>query len=104
LPHNILPQGVLRRLWLPSLFVAVCVIFYFAGGGGERDFRVPVTFYGDSLFPQMLAKTVLDHGWWWSNPSLSAPGVYPALAYPSNSNVDSAVIWVLSRFIGIRGG
>ena len=96
-------RAEVRHLWLPSIFAAVCVIFYLAGGAGQRDYTVPITFYGDSLFPQMLAKTVLDHGWWWNNPSLSAPGTYPALAYPSNSNVDSLVIWVLSRFISHPG-
>ena len=91
--------AVARTGWLLSLAAAVCVDFFFGLDGFRRDFRVPITFYGDSLFPEMLAKTILDHGWWWSNPSLSAPGTYDALSYPSNSNVDAVVVWLFSWFL-----
>jgi phosphoglycerol transferase len=96
-------ETLLRRAWLPSVFVAACVVFYFAAGGSRRDFSVPVSFYGDSLFMMTIAKSILDHGWWWTNPSLSAPGTYAALAFPSNSNVDGALVWVLGWFVSDPG-
>jgi phosphoglycerol transferase len=98
-PHTSDRTAIAQIVWLLSLTAAVCIAFFFGLDGFRRDFRIPITFYGDSLFPEMLAKTILDHGWWWSNPSLSAPGTYDALSYPSNSNVDAVVVWLFSQFL-----
>lgn len=92
-------QTIFRRAWLLSLFLAVCVVFYFAAGGSERDFSVPFVFYGDSITPQIVAKSILDHGWWWTNPSMSAPGKYEILVYPSNTNTDAVIMWLISRAV-----
>ena len=68
-------------------------------GGWHRDIRVPLRFSNDTLWYLMQSKSTVDHGWWWSNSSLGAPFALDELAYPSNSNVDQAIVWVVSRFV-----
>src|SRR4029077_7624269 len=53
---------------------------------------------GDSLTYVAQIKTTIDHGWWWVNPSLGAPFVFNELLFPSNTNVDQALVWLISRF------
>jgi phosphoglycerol transferase len=47
----------------------------------------------------MQSKSTVDNGWWWSNSSLGAPFALDELAYPSNSNVDQAIVWAISRVV-----
>ncbi len=67
--------------------------------GWTRDFRIPVDFSTDALFYLMQSKSTVDNGWWWFNPMLGAPLGFNALAFPSNSNVDQAIVWAISRAV-----
>jgi phosphoglycerol transferase len=93
--------GPLRK-FQPSRFLllafAVILINFLALDGVHRDFSVPLSFSSDSLMFEMLVKGTMDHGWWWKNPSVSAPYEFHALAFPSNSNVDHVIVWFVSRF------
>ena len=80
-----------------SLLIAACL--YLLLGGWHRDLRVPLAFSSDSLWFLMQSKSTVDNGWWWSNPRLGAPFALDELAYPSNSNVDQAIVWAVSRFV-----
>ena len=42
----------------------------------------------------MQSKSTIDNGWWWFNPMLGAPFGLDELAFPANSNVDQAIVWV----------
>jgi len=79
-----------------ALLIMACL--YLLLEGWHRDFRVPLRFSNDSLFYLMQSKSTMDNRWWWSNSSLGAPFALDELAYPSNSNVDQAIVWVISRF------
>jgi len=80
-----------------ALLIAA-VLFVFLGGW-RRDLRVPLSFSSDSLVALMQSKSTVDNGWWWSNPMLSAPSSLDELAFPTNSNVDQAIVWAVSRLV-----
>jgi len=74
-------------------------VTFFALGGFARDFRVPLDFSQDTLVFLAQGKSTFDNGWWWVNPRQGAPFRLNALLWPSNTNVDQAVVWLLSRFL-----
>jgi phosphoglycerol transferase len=83
--------------WLaPPLFVLLVVGFELGAGGDQ--FRVPLSYSGDGLFYLGQTKATIDHGWWWSNPSIGAPFGYHALTFPQNANVDQGILWLIARF------
>ena len=81
---------------LPPL--AVLAILWVRFGGTNWDPNLPLVFWGDSLFYLAQAKSTMDHGWWWFNPSLGAPIGLTAVTFAQNGNVDQAIVWVVSRF------
>lgn len=83
--------------WLVPPVVALLVVGFELGAGSDL-FRVPLSYSGDGLFYLGQTKSTIDHGWWWSNPSIGAPFGYPALIFPQNANVDQAIIWLIARF------
>jgi phosphoglycerol transferase len=104
LRQSTLPPGIVARLtaWcLPPCFVFV--VSWLALGGSSREWSVPLSFSGDGLFYLAQTRATIDHGWWWTNPSLAAPFVFQALLFPQNTNVDQAIIWLMSRFISEVG-
>jgi phosphoglycerol transferase len=82
---------------LQALLIASSLFVYLHGW--RRDFRLPLGFSIDSLFYLMQSKSTVDNGWWWFNSMLGAPFGFDELAFPSNTNVDQAIVWVVSRFI-----
>lgn len=102
------PEHTVGAAWRPAvrgcaivvahaLFIAA--ILYLLLGAWHRDIHVPLTFSSDSLWYLMQSKSTVQGGWWWSNQHLGAPFVLDELAYPSNSNVDQAVVWAISRLV-----
>src|SRR5512144_344964 len=93
---------MIARLSSPLSLLAqaalVFVLLFAWLDGRHRDFHVPLQFSRDALEYLMQAKGTIDHGWWWSNPNLSAPGTFDQVAYPSNTNVDQAVVWLVHFF------
>jgi phosphoglycerol transferase len=70
---------------------------------GTKDLSVPFEFGGDTLQTAVIAKTIVDHGWWWHNANLSAPYTLPLVAFPANANVDFLSVWLVSRFTSNPG-
>jgi phosphoglycerol transferase len=71
--------------------------------GWRRDFRVPLIFSHDALEYLMQVKGTIENGWWWVHPRLSAPGVFRQIDYPSNTNVDQAIVWFVQLFTNEPG-
>jgi phosphoglycerol transferase len=71
------------------------VIVVFTLGGVHWDFRVPLGFSSDALVYLAQSKTTFDNGWWWVSPRQAAPSGLDALLFPSNSNIDQALVWLL---------
>jgi phosphoglycerol transferase len=69
-------------------------------GGPGRDFSVPLRFSGDGLVFGALSKGTFDNGWWWTNPWLSAPSTFDALAFPANANLDQLLVRGASALTG----
>jgi phosphoglycerol transferase len=55
---------------VPSV-AAVCLLDLW-----KADFHVPFDYGGDALAYAMIVKSSCDHGWYLTNPSLGAPGVF----------------------------
>jgi len=93
-------RSAVRRVPLP-LVQAVAILFalWVLLEGWHRDIGIPLAFSSDSLWYLMQSKSTVDNGWWWWNPRLGAPFGLDELAYPSNSTVDQALVWVVSRFV-----
>ncbi len=91
-----LRRGVQVALGQALLIAATVYVFL---QGWRRDIRIPFGFSTDSLLYLMQSKSTIDNGWWWINPMLGAPSVLNELAFPSNSNVDQAIVWMISRVV-----
>ena len=80
-----------------ALLLAAALYFFLQGW--RRDIGVPLGFSSDSLLALMQSKSTVDNGWWWFNPMVGAPLGLDELAFPANSNVDQAIVWMVSRFV-----
>src|SRR5262249_51844105 len=76
----------------------VTTILWALLAGWRRDFRVPLAFSQDALEYLMQVKGTIENGWWWVHPRLSAPGEFKEVLYPSNTNVDQAIVWIVHLF------
>src|SRR5262245_57057760 len=92
-------RASVRRLahWLmpPAL---VLMIVWLGLAGWRGDPRVPVVANGDALFYLDQSKSTLDHGWWWTNPSIGLPEGYVPLVFGQTTNVDQAMVWLVGWF------
>jgi len=78
--------------------LGAAVLLFIVVTGWRRDFRVPFSFSGDALEYLMQSKGTIENGWWWVHPRLSAPGTFWQVDYPSATNVDQAIVWIVHLF------
>ena len=65
----------------------------------NADLTVPFVYQGDGQFYQMSIKGILEHGWWFSNPSLGAPFGQQLYYFPlSDTNLYLLVIKLMGVF------
>lgn len=64
----------------------------------RADLRVPFYYSGDSLFYSMFIRTTLDHGWYWQNPAIGAPGGMELYDFPGLDNSVAIQLVVFSLF------
>lgn len=90
---------LLRRApyWI-SLPAAVGLAIWLSLAGPERAFSVPINESSGALHYMAQAKATLDHGWWWTNPSLSAPSSLHAAVLPRVSSVDHTILLAVGLF------
>ena len=71
----------------------------------QADLSVPFHYAmgGDSLFYQMLVKTIADHGWFLMNPDLGAPSVLRLEDFPISDNLPLFLIKLLTLFSSESG-
>lgn len=62
------------------------------------DLTLPIGFGSDGLFYHALASAVFNEGWWFNSHNMGFPYGAPFVTFPSNSNVDFAVIWLVGQF------
>jgi phosphoglycerol transferase len=75
--------------------MVVLAVVWSALGGSARDLHVPLQYTEDALEYLMQAQGTIQNGWWWVHPRLGAPGTFEQLTYPSNTNVDQALVWLV---------
>jgi phosphoglycerol transferase len=95
LQHPVVKQSAVAAAQAVLILAAMFVFL----DGRHRDIRVPFHFTFDSLTALMQCKSTLDNGWWWFNPMIGAPFGLDELAFPANSNVDQALIWIVGRVV-----
>jgi phosphoglycerol transferase len=68
---------------------------------GKADLRVPIDYGGDSLLFSLIVKSVVDHGWYWTNPNVGAPGglVFHDFAVSAHDTVHLMLIKLISLFV-----
>ncbi len=92
------PRRLLVTLVLLALQGAIVAgVVLVSLGGRERAYRVPFDFSSDALVYLAQSKSTVENGWWWVNPREGAPLGMPALLFPSNTNVNQAFVWLVSR-------
>src|SRR2546423_10603001 len=64
----------------------------------EADLRVPFNYGGDALAFGLVTKSVVDHGWYLTNPHLGAPGVLAMHDFPFFDILHILVWKVMSWF------
>jgi phosphoglycerol transferase len=83
--------------------VVVLAGLYYALRLDTKDLTVPFAFVGDACAVLSNVTAVLQTGWFWHNPLLSAPFSYPIISIPANPSVDFAVVWIFARFSSSPG-
>jgi phosphoglycerol transferase len=58
---------------------------------------------GDGVYILANVTAIMDTGWYWSNPRLSAPYTLDLRAFPANFSVDYALVWLVTRFTNSPG-
>src|SRR4051794_23880046 len=92
-------RDVTRRvLFVTGQVLLIAVALFVFLEGWHRNIKVPLGFSVDSLQALMQSKSTVDNGWWWFNPMVGAPFGLDELIFPANSNVDQAIVWLVSRF------
>jgi hypothetical protein len=88
------------RLALETIAAAAgaTALLFLVLAGWRRDFPVPLSFSGDALEYLMQSKGTIENGWWWVHRRLSAPGAFSQVDYPSATNVDQAIVWIVHLF------
>jgi phosphoglycerol transferase len=62
----------------------------------HADLDVPFTYTGDGIFANVMAKTIIDTGWYLSNPNLGLPGSYEMYDFPMADNLHFFLMKTLS--------
>ena len=81
-------EAVRLRRWGEAGNAALCAALCFLFGAlvlqpWRGSLGVPYLYRGDSTLYQASVKGVLDHGWYWHNASLGAPGQAQLFDFPS---------------------
>ncbi len=64
----------------------------------QQDFSIPFEYAHDSFLVTVPVKTMVEEGWWYTNPRLGAPAEMNFLDYPSSPNLHIAILKVMALF------
>jgi phosphoglycerol transferase len=92
----LLRQG-LRRLAVYGFTLAACVgILVRLMRLWRADLNVPLHYWGDAVFMNMVIRTMIDHGWFLTNPCVGVPGGCQLYDFPMADNLHLGVMKLLS--------
>lgn len=70
----------------------------------NRDLSIPISgAEGDAVYILANVSAIIDTGWYWFNPRLSAPYTLDLRAFPANFSMDYALVWLVTRFTDSPG-
>ena len=93
-----------RFVWIAFLELAlVLAIETIALRLWRVDFRVPFNYWGDTLWFLVPIKGMIENGWTYEIPRLSAPFGLSAVAFPAITNLDWLLMKVISLFTSDAG-
>lgn len=90
------------NILLQSTIVVVCIEFYVLKLW-QADLSVPFTYQGDALWFVVPVKGMIDNGWVYEIPQLSAPFGLSAAGFPSMTNFDWLIMKGISLFVNDAG-
>jgi phosphoglycerol transferase len=66
----------------------------------RADLRVPFDYGGDAFLYSAVVKSILEHGWFWTNASVGAPGVLQLYDYPNvaHESIHLLIVKAMSLF------
>lgn len=94
---RLLAKGRILLAALASALLAV-VVLSLTLRLDRLDLRLPLNYLGDANIFLMRAKSIVEGNWVWWNPRLGMPFGADWRDFPMNITLDSALMWVLSRF------
>jgi hypothetical protein len=104
--HNTVRQRLILKkqsIHLASQYllaaILACAIFIMVTHAWHLSLSTPFAYWGDSIFSGALVKSVIDTGWYMSNPYLGAPNGYYLGDFPLGAdNFHFIIIKLLSYF------
>jgi phosphoglycerol transferase len=107
--HSHTPGAVTRRLLSRAAIVAGLDAIFVLGVSiitltlWEYDLRVPFDYRSDTLWFAVLVKGMLQNGWTFNVPQLSAPYGLDAAAFPAMTNFDWGLMKIIGLFVSDAG-
>src|SRR5262249_8624003 len=91
--------GLSRPALKPLAAYALCAALSLTAVGirlqlWRADFRVPLTYSGDSMVNLTWVKSAVEPGWWTTTPHLGAPSQFDMRDFPANATL---------HFLALRG-
>lgn len=80
-----------------TIFLSLLILMWVMKLWGA-ELNVPLAYFGDSLLYNIAAKSTIEYGWWYHNPSLGAPAGLHYEAYPAMENFHFALMKLISVF------
>lgn len=83
--------------YLTVIFLSCLILAWLVYAPGF-DFHLPQGYQGDQLFSSMMAKSIIETGWFMHNPALGAPGILNAAEYPMSEGASFLIMRFFSLF------
>ena len=77
--------------------VSIGIIFY-SLKLWKYDIKVPLNYWGDTIYQLLAIKSIIQNGWTFNIPQLSAPYSLSLVSFPVNASSDWLIIKILSLF------
>ncbi len=78
--------------------IIVCLLIFFFVLYPWFQFDLPLVYQEDGLFGSAAIKTIIETGWYLTNPNLGAPGVYQLGDYPQSDAASFLLIRLIALF------
>ncbi|MCA9232966.1 MAG: hypothetical protein KDA57_20135 [Planctomycetales bacterium] len=103
-PINGVRKSVALDATVATLVALLCTgIAAWTLGYDTTPLSIPVNYSGDGLYYGLLAKGILDNGWYLHNPYLGAPFGLDMGLFPMADDTHFAMLWLIGKLAGDFG-